>query len=440
MRLIKEYATYVFWISSGKIEINPREPVFLGCGPELPVQPDSIVDSLEANIVVVWSEEKTSKVVIVSVDSLFLGKDVSEQIVSGLSRIFRQEEVFLAASHTHTAPMIDETKPRLGIKSDSYAVMVVDCIVEEALRVASEIPIAVKLRKYHSTLGGIVERRNNRLFELSRFGVKWRPTLQRPNLRKKAIGADATIAEFLNERGDVIAALAVVPCHPVALMGKEMISADYVGGLRAEFRETICLNQEVPFVFLQGASGDLNPWWKPRWFDEGLVAFIDQIVNGIRFYSPAFSISNLSLWCKLRIQELISDRDRHLKSEGLLMESPVVKCELYQFPLGDFVREAHSLEAREVSVHWLQIGDLRLLGVSAEITSKLKQELKNLIGDVELVGCIRDSFGYATTSKQYREGGYEVEGHQWHFSIRHLDVDHPGQLLQKAIKGLSRNA
>jgi hypothetical protein len=232
-------------------------------------------------------------------------------------------------------------------------------------------------------------------------------------LRKKAIGADATIAEFLNDTGDVITALAVVPCHPVALMGMDMISADYVGGIRNEFREKICLNQEVPFVFLQGASGDLNPWWKPRWFDEGLVKVIDQIVNGVRFYSPAFSTPNLSMWCFLRIQELIVDRQRHLNSQGFVMESPVVRCELYQFPLGHFVKEAHNLKARKVSVHRLQIGGLRLLGVSAEITSKLKQELRSKIGDFELVGCIRDSFGYAATTKQYLEGGYEVEGHQW---------------------------
>jgi hypothetical protein len=117
-----------------------------------------------------------------------------------------------------------------------------------------------------------------------------------------------------------------------------------------------------------------------------------------------------------------------------------VRCELYQFPLGHFVKEAHNLKARKVSVHRLQIGGLRLLGVSAEITSKLKQELRSKIGDFELVGCIRDSFGYAATTKQYLEGGYEVEGHQWYFSIAHLNEDHPGQLLQKIIKGLFRNA
>lgn len=427
----------MFWISSGKIEINPEEPVFIGCGPEFPVKPDSILDSLEANIVVVWSENRISKVVLISIDSLFLGKDVSEQIVSGLSRVFSPDEVFLAASHTHNAPMIDETKPRLGVRNDNYADTTVHRIIKEVLRVASVTPTSVKLRKYDARLGGIVERRNTRLFELSRFGLKWRPTLQRPNLRKKAIGADATVAEFLNERGEVITALAVVPCHPVALMGKGLISADYVGGLRAEFRSKICPNQNTPFIFLQGASGDLNPWWKPAWFDEGPLKIIDQIINGVRFSSPAFSLDDLASWCKKRIVELAHHREKQLQGSGSPRHSRILKSALHRFPLADFLMDAHALKTREVSVHWLQIGDLRLLGVSAEITSKLKHELKNLIVDAELVGCIRDSFGYATSSQQYLEGGYEVEGHQWHFSIAHHDLDNPGVLLQKVIKKTS---
>lgn len=430
----------MFWVSSGKIEINPIGSVFIGCGPKDAVESEKILDSLEANIIIVRSEDGASQVVIISVDSLFLGKDVTDRIISGLSGKFKQEEIFLAASHTHSAPMIDETKPRLGIRSENYATMLVDRIIEEVLRVAAGEAEAVKLKKYSATLGGIVERRNTRPFELSRFGLRWRPTLQRPNLRKNAFGADATIAEFHSEGGDVRAVLAVVPCHPVALMGRELISADYVGGLRAEFREKICHNQKTPFVFLQGASGDLNPWWKPKWFDEGPLKIIDQIVNGIRFSSPAFSVDDLASWCKTRIEELTHDRENWPGGHGMTVDNPILKSALHRLPLAEFVMDAYDLKTREVCFQWLQIGDLKLLGVSAEITSKLKQELKNLIGDAELVGCIRDSFGYATSTKQYLEGGYEAEEHQWYFSISHFRKDPPGPLIQRTIEKINKNS
>jgi hypothetical protein len=430
----------VFWLCSGVVEINPNDKVFLGCGSETPVSPDKILDRLEANITVVWSEDKSSKVALISIDSLFLGSALVESICSGLSGIFKHEEIFLAASHTHTAPMIDETKPRLGIRNDDYARMLVERIVEAAQRIAFEAPTLVTLKKYTVKFGGIVQRRNNRMFELSRYGLRLNPTLQRPNLRRKDIGAKATFAEFLDDSGNVMAVLAVIPCHPVAFMGKGVISADYVGGLRTEFREMVCEGRETPFVFLQGASGDLNPWWKPTWLDEGMLKVIDQVVNGVLFPSSPFSIAELNQWCRSRVQELVSERHKLFRIPAQISKVGEVKSVLQEFPLADFLKDAPGLKTRKVYVHRLKIGDLTLVGVSAEITSKLKQELEDHLGDAELVGCIRDSFGYATSSQQHQEGGYEVKGHQWHFSITHLELNHPGQLLQKVIRELPRKA
>jgi neutral ceramidase len=430
----------VFWLCSGIVEINPTDEVYLGCGSESPVDASNILDRLEANIAIVWSEDKASKVAMISIDSLFLGSALVDGICTGLTGTFKKEEIFLAATHTHTAPMIDETKPRLGIRNDNYARMLVEKIVQAVSRIALETPTSVTLAKYTAKLGGVVQRRNNRMFELSRFGLKLNPTLQRPNLRRKAIGAEATFAEFLDDSGNVMTALGVIPCHPVAFMGRGFISADYVAGLRTEFRESVCAGRETPFVFLQGASGDLNPWWKPSWLDEGLVKVIDQFVNGVRFPSPAFSIEDLRQWCKLRIQELVSERVEYLRSPTRPSNGVEVESELHVFPLADFLKDAAGLKTRQVYLHQLRIGCFSLLGVSAEVTSELKKEIGDHLGNAELVGCIRDSFGYAASSRQYQEGGYEVEGHQWHFSITHLDAVHPGQLLQRAILGLTRNA
>jgi hypothetical protein len=51
----------VFWLCSGIVEINPNDRVYLGCGSESLVHPDKILDRLEANITVVWSEDKASR-------------------------------------------------------------------------------------------------------------------------------------------------------------------------------------------------------------------------------------------------------------------------------------------------------------------------------------------------------------------------------------------
>lgn len=429
----------MFWLCSEKVEINPEESVFLGCGSEHPVDPSSVVDDLEANIIIVWSENKASKVALISIDSLFLGKAVVNGISSGLSGLFGEEEIFLAATHAHTAPMIDETKPRLGQRNDKYAEMLVERIVQGVSKAVEKTPQPVTLRKYRAKLGGIVQRRNNKVFALSRYGLQWRPTLERPNLRKGAGGAAAVFAEFLNDSHDVIATVAIVSCHPVALMGSGMISADYVAGLRSQFRQKICKGKETPFVFLQGASGDLNPWWKPKWFDGGPLKIMDQIVNGVHFPNSAFSLEELRNWCKARINELVYDREKFLQRGTEDNNNQSVNSILHRIPLAHFLNEAQGLEYREVCFHRLNIGNLNILGVSAEITSKLEEELKLQLGDVALVGCIRDTFGYATSSKQYLEGGYEAKGHEWAFSISHREESHPGRLLRKAVEDFPPN-
>jgi hypothetical protein len=428
----------VFWLCSAKVEINPEDRVFLGCGSGSHVEPDTLLDGLEANIILVWNEDKSSKVVLISIDSLFLGSEVVEGVLSSISGMFDVDEIFLAASHTHSAPMIDETKPQLGKRNDSYAALLVARISQAVSRMYSEIPVAVTLRKYQSNLGGIVQRRNKRIFELSRFGLRWGPTLARPNLRRGAVGANATIAEFADFSGVVIAALAVVPCHPVAMIGKETISSDYVGGIRAGFRREISASQETPFVFLQGASGDLVPWWRPNWLGGGPIKIIDQIVNGVQFPHPAFTIEALGVWCKLRLEEILSDRDKNLKLVNSEQQNHTVRSGFFGLPLAKILKEAEGLEKRQLSVHRIEIGNLRIVGVSAEVSSRFKEEIQGILGDFELVGCIRDTFGYAVSTQQYREGGYEVEGHQLHFSIKHAEGQNPGLLLRGAIENLNR--
>jgi hypothetical protein len=77
---------------------------------------------------------------------------------------------------------------------------------------------------------------------------------------------------------------------------------------------------------------------------------------------------------------------------------------------------------------------LGIVGVSGELTSALDAELKHDLGGGVLVGCLRDSFGYITSLQQYQEGGYEVDDHQWHFSISHLEESSPSEILWEKLR------
>ncbi|MBI3462801.1 MAG: hypothetical protein HY000_07040 [Planctomycetes bacterium] len=64
------------------------------------------------------------------------------------------------------------------------------------------------------------------------------------------------VARMSNDSGQPLAHLVNYACHPVSLAWQNrLISPDYVGAMR----EVIESRWDVPVLFLQGASGDLNP-------------------------------------------------------------------------------------------------------------------------------------------------------------------------------------
>jgi hypothetical protein len=102
------------------------------------------------------------------------------------------------------------------------------------------------------------------------------------------------VVEFVDEEGFTLATLAVIPCHPVAFQGLDFVSADIAGAIRLGFRNITEKSKQTPFIFLQGASGDLNPWWKRGWLSGGLLNLVDQFVNGPTF--PVFTQQAMSSW------------------------------------------------------------------------------------------------------------------------------------------------
>lgn len=75
--------------------------VFLGCASGKKVSESIRIDNLEAKIIVVWSLDRARRGAVISADTLFLGSQASEQMVSGFAPEFASKEIFLAAAPTH---------------------------------------------------------------------------------------------------------------------------------------------------------------------------------------------------------------------------------------------------------------------------------------------------------------------------------------------------
>lgn len=425
----------MIWFVGSTITINPSSPVVLGCGNGCAVSPNALAGDLEANIIIIWGQERLKKIVVISVDTLYLGPQVSDTIINRLSPLFADHEIFLSATHTHNAPMIDETKPLLGSKEHQYSESLVNKIVGKTFELAKSDPKLVSVAQRKVRVSGIVSRRKPRFLAFSRKGIRVNQILQRPNFAANT-KPYATIADFLDSDSQVLGSLLVFPCHPVAQMGLEIISPDFVGPLRNEYRLTTSGRADIPFLFLQGSSGDLNPWIKARYLKGGTLRFLDQIVNGVLFSS--FTESELTDWTRQRVSELLGpalpqDSRRGQKNQGLLSTNIV------KIPLGVFLESAEDLETRKIQIHRISVESLNIIGISAELTWALRDDLEKILDGSEVVGCIRDSFGYLSSASQEGQGGYESFGHQDSFSIT-SDRDkrflkHLGDLVMQTNSG-----
>lgn len=144
----------------------------------------------------------------------------------------------------------------------------------------------------------------------------------------------------------------------------------------------------------------------------GVITAIDQSINGPRF--PLFSETELAAWSLGLARELSIESSKQLAiAPGKARKT---ESALYEFPLLNFLEAAIGIDQRVVQLHRLEIDSLGFMGVSAEITWTLREELAELLEGIVVVGLMRDTFGFVASTEQFLDGGNEGIGHQDPFS------------------------
>lgn len=393
-------------IAASTVDITPVRPVDLGgYGRGTPFT--AISERLEANLVVLCSDPGSDPVVIISLDLLYPGRLLRAALESALPEL-EPNQIFLAASHTHQAPMTDDTKLAIGIPDSQY----LDAL---AAKLASEVLRLISVDQTQSglfftsvvTASHSINRRLKRRFQISRreHGRWGSPSVKLARnvyaIAPNPGGATDETITILISRSALGKAQFVIwnyACHPVAFPERGSVAAHFPHYVREALRASLGVT-DLPVLFLQGFSGNTRP---SASVDDstGLRSRIRCWLLGPRFVNMTWA-SYIS-WSRELGELVVAGCVRAVQLDDLGTAARRSKS-----PTSLFVEGAAE---PDVTFHSIRVGlDFAIVGASAEVVAEFAPKVRAMAvsKQVMCVGCMDHPFGYAPTSRILREGGYE---------------------------------
>ncbi len=230
------------------VDITPPAGVRMyGYGARGPNVSTGIHDPLYAKAIVLSDGERTTAWV--TMDLGYADKPLTRDVRASVSATLGLDDVFLSSSHTHSGPAFVEDFPStaqpwvedLRRKVTMAIVEAHDSLVPAQLGVGwGQVDVGHNRRRVRAD--GTVE-----MFWENRRGIPTSP-----------VDKSVAVVAFDEPAGAPIATLINLAIHPVVL-GPENLeySADYPGAMMA----WVEAHGGGQAMFLQGAAGDINPFW-----------------------------------------------------------------------------------------------------------------------------------------------------------------------------------
>lgn len=393
-----------------RVPINPQGWTVLGSGPLHAVEVGNSPD-LEANILI-FHHSAGELNLLVTIDTLFVGPRLKAYLENALAGVIDPDRIVIAASHTHNAPMVDETKPGLGVLDEEYQKSIGEIVALEVSKLIHTEPIqaSVRVKSYKTNLVSY-RRKRTPYFLVNRRKLQVLPTRLLPNFKQKP-SPEAFIVEFLGPLG-LMAMIWIMPCHPVSYPNPGEITAHFVGSVRSAERARATEAGDLPFLFLQGASGDLRP---PAFSQRPSSLLASLIAPGSSFEYREFSAVEYRNWVDALHAEFSSALE--FVPRAPVLGNTSVNISRVQIPQQKYFAQTNSI-SRNIELNRIVLGGgLQIFAISGEPTHKSQKWLLKGITDSTLIGCTGDAFGYLPSFSQLLAGGYEAQGHRKDFGIQ----------------------
>lgn len=400
-------------LAAGSVSITPDRPLPLAGFTDRLEPSTGVADPLELNALLLRTPQAT--LAILTADLLFVTEELKRRITTAIrAELALDDASFLfAASHTHFAPGVDRSKPRLGPTDPAYVDLVVERGAELLRRLAAAPPAPGDVRlEYRSGLAA---------HAINRRRMGWRLSPRPPYLpRQAALRApnptgpcDETVhvASLSDVSGHPAALLWSYACHPVSFAEPRKVSADYPGVVRCALRAA--LGKDLPVLFLQGCAGDIRPreLGRPRTLGRRLA----ELAVG-KLFTP-FTAAEYAAWSNSLAARVVEVAGAPARVFPL---SPDLRATQRRVPLSDLLDGTLPLD-RSVTFQRLTFSPgLAIAAMSAEPVAEYGLALRagEVGGQIVIpVGYTDSVFGYLPTARMLGQHGYEDEGFMEAFGL-----------------------
>lgn len=394
-------------VSAASIDITPQVPVPLSGFAERKGLYTQVKDNLEISLVALKQSDKI--IIIYSVDTLFVPEEFVNIVIEQFGQQYNiaEQDIWMAATHTHYAPSLDREKPALGRTDEAYYEIVVGKLLQLTAQVLeSEFKNAI-IEYGHGKSKLNVNRRKKLIRPKGKFGL-YHKVLMYPDYAGVK-DDDIHLVKLVDEQGNLLSVLWNYACHPVGYPHLHRVTSEFVGAIRQHLRDEAG-NNVLPVSFLIGFAGNLKPdltaVTNNRWKEK--MAYIFQLgPKNLRFIDTA----SYEAWVELLWQEV---------KAVLHVVKPCTKAELVStqcnLPLAEIIGDStHAIHLKK-----LQLAEgFQMIGFSAEVLSEYKTIVLDVLKSDNLVtvGCLAGTRIYLPTDKHVAEGGYEVHGFQHKFGV-----------------------
>ncbi len=417
---------------------------------------EGVLDPLEVCCIAIECDRK--KVLIISIDSC--GVNVTEQFTGYRENIAKEtgvpfENIYIGATHTHTAPAIGE-----GFESDNtraYRAWV-DGKMTQAAVLAIEDLKESRMGWGRGKAPGVSFIRR---FRMKDGSVQTNPGVNNPDIVAPIGDIDdhVNVVRFTRKEGrDIV--LATFANHP-DVVGGSRVSADWPGFTRRITEKAL---DDVYCLVLNGAQGDINhvnvhptggdfndmfndfdavsrgynhAKYIGRVVTGGIMQKFDKVkycdVDEVKAVSKTIKIpSNMPTEEELdqayKYEELHqAGKDDEIPYKGMMLTTVVAEAER-------MIKLKDGPEYFELTLSAIKIGPIALLGIPGEPFNGINVGIREMTSGYDniLVTCITNGYmGYFPMKDAYDEGGYESRSSIFKTGVAELIIEAGKKLLEE---------